>query len=232
MSKIDRRLIPVAFRGVEVGRSSDSGSDMRLVLKTTDDGPLQEYLVPVPAERDGEFTLIIRNYLSQIASADTFLGEIENAVGSHLSSLTIRPCESGGADEARMTITTDEMEVIPFDVEMPAGVLHAMIHSLPILVEESLLLPSLRRDEVDDDGLIRRRSPEAEFSALKYGLEQGRMPEDYEPERLTTSLDVIGVERVRALQQQAIEAERYEWAQWIKEYFDKKESDESEVPLL
>lgn len=224
MSEAERRqLIPVAFRGVELGRHErESASDMSLVLKTTDEGPLQEYLVPVPAERDGEYTLIIRHFLSQVAAADTFLGEIENAVGSHISSLVVRPDEQG-RDRARMTLTTDRMEVVPFDVAMHEGVLYAMVHSLPILVEESLLVPSLRRDEVDDDGLIRRRSPEAEYSALRYGLDRGRMPEDYEAERLSASLDVIGRERVQALLDRAVASERYEWAQWIQEYLRRTE---------
>ena len=69
---------------------------------------------------------------------------------------------------------------------------------------------------------MQRRTPETEYNILSYELSKGRLPEDYEADRLAASLDAIGEERVSALQREAIETERYEWAQWIKEYRDKE----------
>lgn len=97
-----------------------------------------------------------------------------------------------------------------------------MVSGLPILVEEELLVPSVRRDGWMKDGVMQRRTPETEYNILSYELSKGRLPEDYEADRLTASLDAIGEERVSALQREAIETERYEWAQWIKEYRDKE----------
>lgn len=223
MSEEMKKIEPVAFRGLELGKVTGGDTDMSLVLKTVTEEPLREYVVPVPVSCDGEYTMVIRQLLSgQIRSADSFFRDILLAVGTTLSSLVIRHADGKEGDRAEMKLVTREMEVIPFTVPMHEGVLYAMVSGLPILVEEELLVPSIRRDEEEWEGVMRRRTPEAEFAVLCYDLEQGRLPEDYESDRLMASLDVIGEERVSDLQRRAIETERYEWAQWIKDYLERE----------
>ena len=166
---------------------------------------------------------VIQNMVSgKIQSADSFLRDLLLATDCTLSNLVIRHDSEDDDARAEMTLMTSYMEVIPFDVPMHEGVLHAMVSGLPILVEEELLVPSVRRDGWMKDGVMQRRTPETEYNILSYELSKGRLPEDYEADRLTASLDAIGEERVSALQREAIETERYEWAQWIKEYRDKE----------
>lgn len=214
MSEVTKKTRPVAFSCVELGQMENSDSSIHLVLKTVSDEPLKEYLVPIPRRCNNEYMEVIQNIVSgKIRSADSFLRDLLLATDCTLSNLVIR--HDGEDDDARaeMTLMTSYMEVIPFDVPKHEGVLHAMVSGLPILVEEELLVPSVRRDGWMKDGVMQRRTPETEYNILSYELSKGRLPEDYE--RLTE-------ERVSALQSEAIETERYEWAQWIKEYRDKE----------
>lgn len=223
MSEVTKKTRPVAFSCVELGQMENSDSSIHLVLKTVSDEPLKEYLVPIPRRCNNEYMEVIQNIVSgKIRSADSFLRDLLLATDCTLSNLVIR--HDGEDDDARaeMTLMTSYMEVIPFDVPMHEGVLHAMVSGLPILVEEELLVPSVRRDGWMKDGVMQRRTPETEYNILSYELSKGRLPEDYEADRLTASLDAIGEERVSALQREAIETELYEWAQWIKEYRDKE----------
>lgn len=223
MSEVTKKTRPVAFSCVELGQMENSDSSIHLVLKTVSDEPLAEYLVPIPRRCNNEYLEVIQNMVSgKIRSADSFLRDLLLATDCTLSNLVIRHDSEDDDARAEMTLMTSYMEVIPFDVPMHEGVLHAMVSGLPILVEEELLVPSVRRDGWMKDGVMQRRTPETEYNILSYELSKGRMPEDYEADRLTASLDAIGEERVSALQREAIETERYEWAQWIKEYRDKE----------
>ena len=221
MSEVTKKTRPVAFSCVELGQMENSDSSIHLVLKTVSDEPLEEYLVPIPRRCNNEYMEVIQNMVSgKIQSADSFLRDLLLATDCTLSNLVIR--HDGDGDRAEMKMMTSDMEMIPFDVPMHEGVLHAMVSGLPIFVEEELLVPSIRRDGWMKDGVMQRRTPETEYNILSYELSQGRLPEDYEADRLAASLDAIGEERVSALQREAIETERYEWAQWIKEYRDKE----------
>lgn len=223
MSEETKKTRRVAFSCVELGQMENSDSSIHLVLKTVSDEPLAEYLVPIPRRCNNEYLEVIQNMVSgKIRSADSFLRDLLLATDCTLSNLVIRHDSEDDDARAEMTLMTSYMEVIPFDVPMHEGVLHAMVSGLPILVEEELLVPSVRRDGWMKDGVMQRRTPETEYNILSYELSKGRMPEDYEADRLTASLDAIGEERVSALQREAIETERYEWAQWIKEYRDKE----------
>lgn len=221
MSEVTKKTRPVAFSCVELGQMENSDSSIHLVLKTLSDEPLEEYLVPIPRRCNNEYMEVIQNMVSgKIQSADSFLRDLLLATDCTLSNLVIR--HDGDGDRAEMKMMTSDMEMIPFDVPMHEGVLHAMVSGLPIFVEEELLVPSIRRDGWMKDGVMQRRTPETEYNILSYELSKGRLPEDYEADRLMASLDAIGEERVSALQREAIETERYEWAQWIKEYRDKE----------
>ncbi|WP_018107285.1 hypothetical protein [Porphyromonas bennonis] len=221
MSEVTKKTRPVAFSCVELGQMENSDSSIHLVLKTLSDEPLEEYLVPIPRRCNNEYMEVIQNMVSgKIQSADSFLRDLLLATDCTLSNLVIR--HDGDGDRAEMKMMTSDMEMIPFDVPMHEGVLHAMVSGLPIFVEEELLVPSIRRDGWMKDGVMQRRTPETEYNILSYELSKGRLPEDYEADRLAASLDAIGEERVSALQREAIETERYEWAQWIKEYRDKE----------
>lgn len=223
MSEVTKKTRSVAFSCVELGQMENSDSNIHLVLKTVSDEPLEEYLVPIPRRCNNEYMEVIQNMVSgKIQSADSFLRDLLLATDCTLSNLVIRHDSEDDDARAEMTLMTSYMEVIPFDVPMHEGVLHAMVSGLPILVEEELLVPSVRRDGWMKDGVMQRRTPETEYNILSYELSKGRLPEDYEADRLTASLDAIGEERVSALQREAIETERYEWAQWIKEYRDKE----------
>ena len=221
MSEETKKTRRVAFSCVELGQMENSDSSIHLVLKTVSDEPLEEYLVPIPRRCNNEYMEVIQNMVSgKIQSADSFLRDLLLATDCTLSNLVIR--HDGDGDRAEMKMMTSDMEMIPFDVPMHEGVLHAMVSGLPIFVEEELLVPSIRRDGWMKDGVMQRRTPETEYNILSYELSKGRLPEDYEADRLAASLDAIGEERVSALQREAIETERYEWAQWIKEYRDKE----------
>ena len=221
MSEETKKTRRVAFSCVELGQMENSDSSIHLVLKTVSDEPLEEYLAPIPRRNNNEYMEVISNLVSgKIRSADSFLRDLLLATDCTLSRLVIR--HDGDGDRAEMKMMTSDMEMIPFDVPMHEGVLHAMVSGLPIFVEEELLVPSVRRDGWMKDGVMQRRTPETEYNILSYELSKGRLPEDYEADRLTASLDAIGEERVSALQREAIETERYEWAQWIKEYRDKE----------
>ena len=221
MSEVTKKTRPVAFSCVELGQMENSDSSIHLVLKTLSDEPLEEYLVPIPRRCNNEYMEVIQNMVSgKIQSADSFLRDLLLATDCTLSNLVIR--HDGDGDRAEMKMMTSDMEMIPFDVPMHEGVLHAMVSGLPIFVEEELLVPSIRRDGWMKDGVMQRRTPETEYNILSYELSKGRLPEDYEADRLAASLDAIGEERVSALQREAIETEQYEWAQWIKEYRDKE----------
>ncbi|WP_288966491.1 hypothetical protein [uncultured Porphyromonas sp.] len=223
MSEVTKKTRPVAFSCVELGQMENSDSSIHLVLKTVSDEPFEEYLVPIPRRCNNEYMEVIQNMVSgKIQSADSFLRDLLLATDCTLSNLVIRHDSEDDDARAEMSLMTSYMEVIPFDVPMHEGVLHAMVSGLPILVEEELLVPSVRRDGWMKDGVMQRRTPETEYNILSYELSKGRLPEDYEADRLTASLDAIGEERVSALQREAIETERYEWAQWIKEYRDKE----------
>lgn len=221
MSEETKKTRRVAFSCVELGQMENSDSSIHLVLKTVSDEPLEEYLAPIPRRNNNEYMEVISNLVSgKIRSADSFLRDLLLATDCTLSRLVIR--HDGDGDRAEMKMMTSDMEMIPFDVPMHEGVLHAMVSGLPIFVEEELLVPSVRRDGWMKDGVMQRRTPETEYNILSYELSKGRLPEDYEADRLAASLDAIGEERVSALQREAIETERYEWAQWIKEYRDKE----------
>lgn len=221
MSEETKKTRRVAFSCVELGQMENSDSSIHLVLKTVSDEPLEEYLAPIPRRCNNEYMEVIQNMVSgKIRSADSFLRDLLLATDCTLSNLVIR--HDGDGDRAEMKMMTSDMEMIPFDVPMHEGVLHAMVSGLPIFVEEELLVPSIRRDGWMKDGVMQRRTPETEYNILSYELSKGRLPEDYEADRLAASLDAIGEERVSALQREAIETERYEWAQWIKEYRDKE----------
>ena len=223
MSEVTKKTRPVAFSCVELGQMENSDSSIHLVLKTVSDEPFEEYLVPIPRRCNNEYMEVIQNMVSgKIQSADSFLRDLLLATDCTLSNLVIRHDSEDDDARAEMSLMTSYMEVIPFDVPMHEGVLHAMVSGLPIFVEEELLVPSIRRDGWMKDGVMQRRTPETEYNILSYELSKGRLPEDYEADRLTASLDAIGEERVSALQREAIETERYEWAQWIKEYRDKE----------
>ena len=223
MSEVTKKTRPVAFSCVELGQMENSDSSIHLVLKTVSDEPFEEYLVPIPRRCNNEYMEVIQNMVSgKIQSADSFLRDLLLATDCTLSNLVIRHDSEDDDARAEMSLMTSYMEVIPFDVPMHEGVLHAMVSGLPILVEEELLVPSVRRDGWMKDGVMQRRTPETEYNILSYELSKGRLPEDYEADRLAASLDAIGEERVSALQREAIETERYEWAQWIKEYRDKE----------
>lgn len=224
MSEETKKIRPVAFSCLELGQMENSDSSIHLVLKTVSaDEPLEEYLVPIPRRCNNEYMEVIQNLVSgKIRSADSFLRDLLLATDCTLSRLVIRHDSGDDGARAEMKLMTSVMEVIPFDVPLHEGVLHAMVTGLPILVEEGLLVPSVRRDGWMKNGVMQRRTPETEYNILSYELSKGRLPEDYEADRLTASLDAIGEERVSALQREAIETERYEWAQWIKEYRDKE----------
>lgn len=223
MSEVTKKTRPVAFSCVELGQMENSDSSIHLVLKTVSDEPLKEYLVPIPRRCNNEYMEVIQNIVSgKIRSADSFLRDLLLATDCTLNRLVIRHDSGDDGARAEMKMMTSDMEVIPFDVPMHEGVLHAMVSGLPILVEEELLVPSVRRDGWMKDGVMQRRTPETEYNILSYELSKGRLPEDYEADRLTASLDAIGEQRVSELQREAIETERYEWAQWIKEYRDKE----------
>lgn len=223
MSEETKKTRRVAFSCVELGQMENSDSSIHLVLKTVSDEPLKEYLAPIPRRCNNEYMEVIQNLVSgKIRSADSFLRDLLLATDCTLSRLVIRHDSGDDGARAEMKMMTSDMEMIPFDVPMHEGVLHAMVSGLPIFVEEELLVPSVRRDGWMKDGVMQRRTPETEYNILSYELSKGRLPEDYEADRLAASLDAIGEERVSALQREAIETERYEWAQWIKEYRDKE----------
>ncbi|WP_297238319.1 hypothetical protein [uncultured Porphyromonas sp.] len=223
MSEETKKTRRVAFSCVELGQMENSDSSIHLVLKTVSDEPLEEYLAPIPRRCNNEYMEVIQNLVSgKIRSADSFLRDLLLATDCTLSRLVIRHDSGDDGARAEMKMMTSDMEMILFDVPMHEGVLHAMVSGLPIFVEEELLVPSVRRDGWMKDGVMQRRTPETEYNILSYELSKGRLPEDYEADRLAASLDAIGEERVSALQREAIETERYEWAQWIKEYRDKE----------
>ena len=225
MSERSTKIVQIAFSGLEMGRVPGSESDLRLVLKTVDEGPRREYLLPVPPSLDAECTGIIRLYLSgrdQIRSADSFFRNVQDAVGCHVSRIVIRGDGEGGHPRAEVKAVAEEGD-ISFDVQVSEGVLHATFNSLPLLIEESLLVPSHRHNEEEWEGTMRRLSPEAEYELLSHYLRQGRMPEDYEADRLVASFDTISKAHARDLLHQAIEAEQYEWAEWISNYLEREE---------
>lgn len=223
MSEETKKTRRVAFSCVELGQMENSDSSIHLVLKTVSDEPLEEYLAPIPRRCNNEYMEVIQNLVSgKIRSADSFLRDLLLATDCTLSRLVIRHDSGDDGARAEMKMMTSDMEMILFDVPMHEGVLHAMVSGLPIFVEEELLVPSVRRDGWMKDGVMQRRTPETEYNILSYELSKGRLPEDYEADRLAASLDAIGEERVSDLQRRAIEAEQYEWAQWIKDYLERE----------
>ena len=87
MSERSTKIVQIAFSGLEMGRVPGSESDLRLVLKTVEEGPRREFVLPVPPSLDSECTGIIRLYLSgkdQIRSADSFFRNVQDLSLIHI----------------------------------------------------------------------------------------------------------------------------------------------------
>lgn len=216
--------VPAVLWGVMGEEQSEGPCEVWLILRTEEVGSPREVTLQVPSIWSEDKAKVLRQYIAARPASDSLFGEVQKATGYLFTRVVLVKGEKEVM--AELTLVTPSGEERRMTGYAMPGVLHALLHEVPLLVDPMLLEPAA--DEVEEqlpeDGLHFRLSPAGVRRLILEEILAGRLPEAIYAVGLQSMCRRLSAETLTELRDQAAEVEAYEWAEVLDETLKLRQS--------
>ncbi|MDY3884861.1 hypothetical protein [Porphyromonas somerae] len=185
--------------------------------------------IAIPPSLVGTYKLLLQARMLKLDLRIDALDEYQSATGIFLHKVIIRAGD--GAEREGWFYTLSDMgEVSYCRVPIYLAVMYAVLHQLPVMVEDSLLEKDSPVASLDDIQKQLSHSAPMQLSksaVLQLMIDQEEANHEFlsrlTDEELKSSLSI---QELKEIKEKVVEMEKYEWAKRFAEIIEQKEGDE------
>lgn len=221
------QYIQMSYNRLSPYQEKDEKPTLAIILRSTSTEiePV-EYEVPIPTPHTKEYQKAIHNILLQKGAEETLINILQKEIGIFIRKVIISK-ETTEVRQATIQTLSDFGEVTSFKASEHSAILYALMHKIPILVEQALTTRNdVEKDNANDTDILytERDTTREKEKSYKQAIRKGLKPEDIlKTKEDSNTLWRLNETELHALIQLAVDVENYEWAQFIKVHLEERE---------